>query len=78
MHNLLCPHLPYWPDCRVFNIHVGLVFFLCLVPFYLCNIDDDVAGGVDNKKKMIKVGQGVSPGGPVPDVSKPKHLRQDI
>ena len=48
------------------------------MPFYLCNIDDDVTGGVDNKKEMIELGQGVSPGGPVPDVSKPKHLGQDI
>ena len=46
--------------------------------FYLCNIDDDITRGVDNKEEMIEVGQGVSPEGPVFDVSKPKHLREDI
>ena len=46
--------------------------------FYLCNIDDDVTGGVDNKEEMIEVGQSVGPGGPVSDVSKPKHLKENI
>ena len=46
--------------------------------FYLCNIDDDVTRGVDNKEEMIEVGQSVCPGGPVSDVSKPKHLKENI
>ena len=46
--------------------------------FYLCNIDDDVTGGVDNKEEMIEMGQSVGPGGPVSDVSKPKHLKKTL
>ena len=65
-------HLPYWPDYTVFNIHEISCF---IVLFYLCDIDDDVTGGVDNEKEMIKVRQGVGPGWPVHDVSKPKHLQ---
>ena len=45
-------HLPYWPDYTVFNIHEISCF---IVLFYLCDIDDDVTGGVDNEKEMIKV-----------------------
>ena len=47
---------------------------ICFMFIYLCDIDDDVAGGVDDEEEVIQLRQSVCPGRPVPDVFKPKHL----
>ena len=49
---------------------------ICFMFIYLCDIDDDVAGGVDDEEEVIQLRQSVCPGRPVPDVFKPKHLKK--
>ena len=44
------------------------------VLYYLCDVDDDVARGINDEKEVIDVCQGVSPRRPMLDVFIPKHL----